>query len=88
MTRARSTLADFLAAIGTTDSPFLVGQVAAVDAGAAADGNALVTVTWMGTDFYATYGSHYTPAVGHVVLLARTQPPAILQHLIGTPPTS
>ena len=88
MTRARSNLADFLAALGGSDAPFLVGQVVNVAAGAAADGNALVTVDWMGTQVKASYGSHYTPAVGHVVLLARTQPPAILQHLIGTPPTS
>lgn len=84
----RGDLVDFLLAAGASDSPFLVGQVTAVAAGAAADGNALVTVAWMGTDFYATYGSHYTPVVGHVVLLARTQPPAILMRLIGKPPTS
>lgn len=88
MTRARTNLVDFLLAAGDADSPFLVGTVTVVTAGAAADGNALVTVERLGTSSYATYGPHYTPVVGHVVLLARTQPPAILQRLIGKPPTS
>lgn len=66
---------------------FAVGEVTAVDPGASVDGVALVTVDWLGTESYATYGDHYTPVVGHVVLMARTQPMAILLHLVGTPPT-
>lgn len=88
MTRQRSVLLDYLTALGDTDSPFLVGEVAAVAPGAAADGNALVSVTWMGTETEVTYGAHYTPVVGHVVLMARTQPFAIICRLIGTPPSS
>ena len=69
------------------DSPFAVGAVTAVTAGAAADGNALVTVNWRGTELYASYGAHYTPAVGHVVLMTRTQPLHIIDRIIGTPPS-
>lgn len=69
------------------ESPFTVGTVTAVSAGAAADGNALVTVSWRGTSTYATYGSHYTPVVGHVVFMARTQPLHIIDRIIGTPPS-
>lgn len=87
MTRARSVLTDYLTALGASPSQFAVGEVTAVAPGAAVDGNALVTVSWLGTQTYATYGDHYTPVVGHVVLLARTQPLAILCRLIGTPPS-
>ena len=66
-----------------------VGTVTAVTAGAATDGNALVTVTYQGTQVKAAYGAHYTPVVGHVVLMARTGPQlAIVCRLIGTPPTT
>jgi hypothetical protein len=71
-----------------TGSPFTVGTVAAVSAGGAADGNALVTVTWQGTSIQVAYAASYTPVVGHVVLLARTQPLVILCRVIGTPPSS
>jgi hypothetical protein len=88
LTRKRSALLDYLTALGDNASPFLVGQVAAVGLGAAADGNDLVTVDWMGTEVEVSYGAHYSPVVGHVVLMARTQPLAILCRLIGTPPSS
>jgi hypothetical protein len=61
--------------------------VATVVAGAAADGNALVTVTWRGAATKAAYLSSYTPTVGHVVLVLY-QPPGglvILSRVIGTP---
>lgn len=63
-----------------------VGVIATVTAGAAADGNALVTVTWNGATTACAYPSTYTPVVGHKVLLA-IQPPqiVILCRLIGTP---
>lgn len=75
-------------AAGDSGSPFTVGTVAAVGAGGAADGNALVTITWQGTSIKVAYAASYTPVVGHVVLLARTQPLVILCRLIGTPPSS
>lgn len=86
MTRARAVLAGYLTALGDAPAAFCTGVVSAVDPGAAADGNPLVTVNWMGQDIYATYGDHYTPVVGDVVLMAQTQPRAILIRLIGTPP--
>lgn len=61
--------------------------VATVVAGGAADGNALVTVTWRGAAIKAAYLASYTPTVGHVVLVLY-QPPGglvILGHVIGTP---
>lgn len=73
--------------LSATDSgsPFAVATVTAVTAGGAADGNALVTVNWQGASVRVAYAASYTPVVGHVVLLARTQPPVILCRLIGTP---
>jgi hypothetical protein len=60
--------------------------VHSVTAGAAADGNALATVTWRGAQYQAAYPAAYTPVVGHTVLLL-IQPPqlAILCRVIGTP---
>jgi hypothetical protein len=61
--------------------------VATVAAGAAADGNALVTVTWRGQAIQAAYLSSYTPTVGHNVIVLY-QPPGgllILGRVIGTP---
>jgi hypothetical protein len=61
--------------------------VATVTAGAAADGNAAVTVTWRGQATNAAYLSSYTPTVGHVVAVIY-QPPAsllIVGRIIGTP---
>lgn len=62
------------------------GQVIAVSAGAAKDGNALVTVAWRGASVNVPYPSSYSPAVGHVVLLL-IQPPQVvlIARLIGTP---
>jgi hypothetical protein len=63
--------------------------VAAVSAGGAADGNALVTVTWRGQSTKAAYLASYTPVVGHVVVVLY-QPPGgllILGRVIGTPPS-
>ncbi len=61
--------------------------VATVTAGAAADGNAAVTVTWRGQAVKAAYLASYTPTVGHTVLVLY-QPPGglvILGRVIGTP---
>jgi len=63
--------------------------VATVTAGAAADGNALTTVTWRGQSVQAAYLASYTPTVGHVVAVLY-QPPGgllILGRIIGTPPS-
>lgn len=49
----------------------LRATVATVTAGAASDGNALVTVTWRGENCpVADYPDSYTPAPGHRVLCA------------------
>jgi hypothetical protein len=63
--------------------------VATVTAGAAADGNALATVTWRGVAVQAAYLSPYTPTVGHVVaVLCQTGGSLlILGRIIGTPPS-
>ena len=61
--------------------------VASVTAGAAADGNALATVTWRGSDHDAAYLAGYAPTAGDVVLVL-VQPPnclAIFGKIIGTP---
>lgn len=63
--------------------------VATVTPGAAADGNALATVTWRGQSVQAAYLASYTPTVGHTVIVLY-QPPAgllILGRVIGTPPS-
>ncbi|GAA2696562.1 hypothetical protein [Actinoplanes palleronii] len=63
--------------------------VASVSAGAAADGNALTTVTWRGTAIQAAYLASYTPTAGHTVAVLY-QPPGgllILGRIIGTPPS-
>jgi hypothetical protein len=63
--------------------------VATVTAGAAADGNALATVTWRGSAHAAAYLASYTPVVAHTVAVA-VRPPAallILGRVIGTPPS-
>ena len=52
-------------------SRMVVASVAAVTAGAAGDGNALVTVTYDGATVTAAgYAASYTPVVGHRVLCA------------------
>lgn len=64
-----------------------VATVTAVSAGAAADGTALVTVSWRGASLTASYLSSWAPTVGHVVLVAYRPPSlVILGRVIGTPP--
>ncbi|GIF16543.1 hypothetical protein [Actinoplanes teichomyceticus] len=63
--------------------------VTAVALGAAAESNALVTVSWRGTAVQAAYLSSYSPAVNDVVLVL-IQPPGgltVLGRIIGTPPS-
>lgn len=61
-------------------------QVTNVLSGTAADGNALVQVSWRGSKFTAAYLSTYAPAIGHqvAVVLAGSEP-LILGRVIGTP---
>jgi len=81
-------LVSIVVAAGEPVGQWAVGTVTDVAPGAAADSNALVTVTWRGASVQVPYGDHYTPAVGHVVLMARYGPQlAIVCRLIGTPPT-
>lgn len=63
------------------------GVIATVTAGAASDGNALVTVTYRGVTVEAAYPSTYTPVVAHVVnlLVTSTGGVFILGRFIGTP---
>lgn len=88
MTRQRNVLLEYLTALAGADSPLLVGEVTAIDVGASVDGVDLVTVDWLGTETYATYLASYTPVVGHVVAMVRTQPLLILGRIVGTPPSS
>jgi hypothetical protein len=72
---------------GALSSAVAPAVVATVTAGAAADGNALVTVTWWGVAVPASYLASYTPTVGHTVAVVY-QPPGgllILGRIIGTP---
>lgn len=63
--------------------------VASVSAGAAADGNALATLTWRGQAVQSAYLSSYTPTAGHTVAVLYQQPGGllILGRIIGTPPS-
>lgn len=81
-------LADTIAGLASTDSVRIEqGVIITVAAGAAADGNALVTVRWRGTDIRCAYPSTYTPVVAHVVLLLINPPMIVIAcRLIGTPP--
>lgn len=78
-------LIDRMFGAAAAEPAFLVGTVTAVVAGAARDGNAAVTVIVRGSAIPAAYVSDYTPAVGHVVLLSRTQPLVVIGRIIGTP---
>lgn len=78
-------LADSILAAAAQQCPLQPATVVSVTPGAAKDGNALVTVNYKGRELKASYGAHYTPAVGHAVLVALTQPLSIIQRLIGTP---
>ena len=60
--------------------------VMSVAAGAAPDGNALVVISWQGTDVAAPYVSTYTPVATHVVAVVKTGSQLlILGRIIGTP---
>jgi hypothetical protein len=87
-----SVLDDFvstLLAASDGASPWAVGTVGSVVAGGAADGLALVTVSWQGASVRAAYLVSYTPVVNDVVLMARVGPRLlILGRIGGTPPTS
>jgi hypothetical protein len=63
--------------------------VASVAAGAAADGNALATLTWRGQSVQAPYLASYTPTAGHTVAVLYLQPGGLLimGRIIGTPPS-
>lgn len=51
------------------DTRQIVATIAAVTAGGASDGNALVTVTWRGRTLPVNgYNRTYTPVVGHRVV--------------------
>lgn len=61
-------------------------SIVSVAAGTATDGNALVVISWLGTDVAVPYLATYTPAAGHVVAVARTGPQLlILGRIVGTP---
>lgn len=66
---------------------FQQGVIATVTAGAAADGNARVTVNCDdGVTVAIPYNANYTPTVGHVVLLAvQDSQRVILCRVIGRP---
>jgi hypothetical protein len=66
---------------------FQQGVVATVTAGAAADGNARVTVNCDdGVTVAMPYNANYTPTVGHVVLLAvQGTQRVVICRVIGTP---
>lgn len=66
---------------------FRFGQVASVTPGAAADGNAAITVTVLGTTQAMAYLAAYaTPTVGHTVLvLSVLRYPVVLGRVIGLP---
>lgn len=89
MTALDRFLDSVLTASTPSTTPWAVGTIATVTAGAATDGNALVVVDYQGAQVRAAYGAHYTPVVGHRVLMARVGPQlAIICRLIGTPPTT
>ena len=47
----------------------MIATTSAISAGAAADGNALVSVNWRGQEVTAAgYSANYTPGVGHRVV--------------------
>lgn len=58
------------AARDTPELPQAVVQ--SIATGAGSDGGDVVTVTYRGTAIKVPHNSAYTPAVGHVVLLARS----------------
>ncbi len=90
LTRAQRRQANELRDLARAGSPhraaYAPAQVTAVATGAAADGNALVSVDWRGTVIEVAYLSSYSPAVGHtVLLLVQGSQVVIVGRLIGTP---
>lgn len=67
--------------------PVLIATVSSVSAGQAADGNALVSVTWRGQVVtVAGYASSYSPAVNHRVMCAVVDHQlVILARIVGYP---
>lgn len=65
----------------------VIATVTTVTPGAAADGNALVAVTWRGTEATVNgYADSYTPAVGHRVVCAYIDNQLLVQHrIVGYP---
>lgn len=51
--------------------PWPTATVTAVTAGGGADGEDLVTVTYLGAELNLPHMDHYTPVVEHVVALVR-----------------
>lgn len=87
MATGLTALADHIASLNNLDAVSMdQGAITAVAAGAALDGNALVSVSWRGTTIQCAYPSTYTPVVGHVVLLLIAIPRVVIvARLIGTP---
>ena len=86
MPQGAARLAEIIATPGAPGLRMEQGTVVTVAAGAAADGNALVTVSWRGTNVACPYPSTYSPAVGHVVLLLIDPPRVVIAaQLVGTP---
>jgi hypothetical protein len=48
-----------------------MGTITAIAPSAASDGNTLVSVNYRGVSIQVPYLAHYTPVVGHAVVLAR-----------------
>jgi hypothetical protein len=64
----------FVDTFGTSPTPpnWAVGEVSSVLANGSAP--PVVTVTWQGAQVYANCPRHYTPVIGHVVLMLRVGP--------------
>ena len=64
-----------------------MAEVSAVTVGAAADGNALVTVSWRGEEILvAGYANSYTPVIGHRVKCSLVDDqPVIDYRVVGYP---
>lgn len=69
------------------ESPELVATVTTVTPGGAADGSALVSVTWRGVEVVVNgYPDSYTPAPGHRVYCSFVGPQLLIVfRIIGAP---
>lgn len=68
------------------DDGYFQAKVTTITAGAATDGNALVKVTYRGTEFPVIYPDTYTPVANDRVLcLSVNRVPRIVQREIGHP---